>query len=155
MKKAVPYLGLASEIQLNGAQHYTQMLIRPNVEDLMFWSIHYHVLIPSSDSGGQPAADAGYQVRTAVLVGVGDGEQITVLPLRMDLLDRSPTGLSWGYEGAGPSQLALAILAFVKDDDYALRWHTKYRHEVIASYDAEGPFQLSGSALQEWLDRHP
>ena len=76
-----------------------------------------------------------------------------VLPLRLDLLDRSPMGLSWGYEGAGPSQLALAILAFVKDDDYALQWYHKYRHEVIATYNADGRFQLDGSSLREWLHR--
>ena len=153
MKQEMPYHGPANEIQLNGAQHHTQMLMRGEVEDLVFWSIHDHVLMSSSRSGGQLAIDAGYEVRTAVLVGGGDNEHIVVLPLRLDLLGRSPMGLTWGYEGAGPSQLALAILAFVTDDDYALQWYEKFRHEIIATYDPDGPFQLDGISLREWLDR--
>ena len=154
MKEGAPHLEPASKIQLNGAQHHKQMLMRPKVEDLMFWSIQDHVLMSSSPSGGQLAIDAGYQVRTAVLVGARDDEQIMALPLRLDMLDRSPMGLSWGYDGAGPTQLALAILAFVRDDDYALRLHTKFRDEVVATFDPDGPFQLDGGSLRRWLDRN-
>ena len=154
MNEAGYYPGPANELQLNGAQHHRQMLMRPKVEDLMFWSIHDHVLMSSSPSGGQLAIDAGYQVPTAVLVSGRDNENIMALPLRLDLLDRSPMGLSWGYEGAGPHQLALAILAFAKDDDYARLWHKKFLRDVIATYDPDGPFQLDGSSLREWLDRN-
>ncbi len=37
-----------------------------------------------------------------------DGEP---LPLRLDLYNHSPTGFEWAYNGSGPAQLALAILA--------------------------------------------
>ena len=68
MNASALFHGPANEIQLNGAQHHKQMLMRPKLEDLMFWSIHDHVLMSSSRSGGQLAVDAGYKVRTAVLV---------------------------------------------------------------------------------------
>lgn len=32
------------------------------------------------------------------------------LPLRLGVRNHSPTGFSWGYNGSGPAQLALAIL---------------------------------------------
>lgn len=37
--------------------------------------------------------------------------QADPLPLRLDLVSHSASGFEWGYGGAGPSQLALAILA--------------------------------------------
>ncbi|RTL26956.1 MAG: hypothetical protein EKK55_07055 [Rhodocyclaceae bacterium] len=43
------------------------------------------------------------------------GPTVTVdgapLPPRLDILNRSPDGFNWGYGGAGPTQLAVAILA--------------------------------------------
>jgi hypothetical protein len=35
---------------------------------------------------------------------------VSRLPVRLDIMDRSPCGFSWGYWGAGPHQLALALL---------------------------------------------
>ncbi len=46
---------------------------------------------------------------------VRDG-QVRVLKPRNDLMDHSPDGLSWGYAGSGPAQLALAMLMEVFDD---------------------------------------
>ena len=39
------------------------------------------------------------------------GQEMAPLPLRCDIVNRSPTGFAWGYAGSGPAQLALAILA--------------------------------------------
>lgn len=39
------------------------------------------------------------------------------LPLRTDLRNHSPTGFEWGYNGSGPSQTALAILAHHLKDE--------------------------------------
>jgi hypothetical protein len=46
---------------------------------------------------------------------VRDG-QVRFLKPRNDLMDHSPDGLSWGYAGSGPTQLALAMLMEVFDD---------------------------------------
>jgi hypothetical protein len=41
----------------------------------------------------------------------GGAEATTPLPTRFDLYDHSPTGFDRGHNGAGPAQLALALLA--------------------------------------------
>ena len=141
----------AGEIQLNGVQHREQMLIRPKIADLTFWSIQYHILIPLARSGGQLNTDSGHRINTAVMVSARDLNQIMALPLRLDLVNRSPMGLTWGYEGAGPTQLAVAILAFATDDIFALERHAKFRHDVIATYHPDGPFHLDGHSLEAWI----
>src|SRR5262245_12952424 len=45
-----------------------------------------------------------------VYVRTSDGKEYP-LPLRQEIRNHSPTGFSWGYDGSGPAQLALAILA--------------------------------------------
>ena len=52
---------------------------------------------------------------------------------RTDLFNHSPTGVAWGYEGSGPAQLALAILAdALGDDERAVRLHQDFKRRVIA-----------------------
>lgn len=57
---------------------------------------------------------------------IDDKRERTVLPLRLDLENKSPTGFGWGYAGSGPAQLALALLANATGDDA----------RAIASYQA-------------------
>lgn len=79
------------------------------------------------------------------------------LPLRLDLVNHSPTGFSWGYGGSGPAQLALAILA-----DYfehvagldaaaagaeALRLHQSFKWHAIAPLDRLSGFVLESGAV--------
>jgi hypothetical protein len=55
--------------------------------------------------------------------------------LRLDLLNHSPTGFSWGYGGSGPAQLALALLAdALADDDRAVRLHQEFKFKVVACW---------------------
>lgn len=52
---------------------------------------------------------------------------------RLDLANHSPTGLSWGYQGSGPAQCALAILAdALGDDRRAVELHQAFKRECIA-----------------------
>src|SRR5579859_5749217 len=44
------------------------------------------------------------------------GGQVRLLNPRNDLMNHSPNGLSWGYLGSGPAQLALAMLMEVFGD---------------------------------------
>lgn len=46
----------------------------------------------------------------SVFVRSSDGSEKRLDP-RLDLVNHSPTGFNWGYGGAGPAQLALALLA--------------------------------------------
>jgi hypothetical protein len=69
------------------------------------------------------------------LVTVCDGQKCQPLPLRLDLFNHSPTGLSWGYTGSGPAQLALALLAdALGDDDLAVRLHQDFKFKVVACW---------------------
>ncbi len=69
-----------------------------------------------------------------------DGALVTVdgaaLPPRYDLRRLSATGFEWTYEGAGPAQLALALLAdHFGDDALALALYERFMHAVVAELD--------------------
>jgi Family of unknown function (DUF6166) len=58
------------------------------------------------------------------------------LPPRHDLKLLSKAGFEWTYEGAGPAQLALAILAdHFADDRRALQHYDRFMREVVANLD--------------------
>ncbi len=61
-----------------------------------------------------------------------------VLDWRLDLWNHSPSGLEWGYEGSGPAQLALAILAdYLDNDDEAVQLHQDFKRTCIAHMDKD------------------
>lgn len=65
-----------------------------------------------------------------------EGTLVTVdgrpLDPRLDLLALAAEGFEWGYQGNGPGQLALALLAEVlADDARALALHRPFRDEVV------------------------
>lgn len=68
------------------------------------------------------------------------GAEVTVdgAPLnpRYDLKRLSPTGFEWTYEGNGPAQLALALLAdHLGDDARALALCDAFMRAVVADLD--------------------
>jgi hypothetical protein len=68
------------------------------------------------------------------------GAQVTVdgtpLDPRFDLKRLSPTGFEWTYEGNGPAQLALALLAdHLGDDARALALYEPFMRAVVAELD--------------------
>ena len=69
-----------------------------------------------------------------------DGAVVTVdgrpLPPRHDLKRLSSTGFEWTYQGAGPAQLALALLAdHLGDDNRALARYDAFMQRVVAELD--------------------
>lgn len=78
------------------------------------------------------------------------------LPPRNDLRNHSPGGLSWGYAGSGPAQLALALLAhhFSLSDTQeladlkALTLYQAFKEKLIASLPEEG-WQLSSYVVAD------
>lgn len=67
-----------------------------------------------------------------------DGIKVTVdgqpLDMRLDLKKLSPAGFEWTYEGAGPAQLALALLAdHLGDGDRAVELHDGFMRSVVAN----------------------
>ena len=67
------------------------------------------------------------------------GRQISSqLAERQDLRNHSPDGFEWGYQGSGPSQLALALLAdFLGNDLKALELYQDFKWSVIARIESD------------------
>ena len=68
------------------------------------------------------------------------GAEVTVdgapLDPRYDLKRLSPTGFEWTYEGHGPAQLALALLAdHLGDDARAFALYQPFMRAVVAELD--------------------
>ena len=68
------------------------------------------------------------------------GAEVTVdgepLAPRFDLKRLSPAGFEWTYEGNGPAQLALALLAdHLGDDARALALYQRFMRAVVAELD--------------------
>jgi len=81
-----------------------------------------------------------------------DQEADTTVELnpRLDLISHSPTGFGWGYNGSGPAQTALAILADATGDDArALRIYQQFKNEVIAK--KAGKWAISKDDIDRWL----
>jgi hypothetical protein len=79
----------------------------------------------------------------------------TPLEPRLDLWNHSPTGFECGYEGSGPAQLALALLAdTLRDDRRALRLHQEFKRAVVAALPrdswtlTEGQIRQAVAALE-------
>ena len=91
------------------------------------------------------------------------GQRMTPLPLRLDIVNHSPTGFAWGYSGSGPAQLAVAILADWMGCDHAARaLHQRFKAAAIACLP-EKHWSLTDEDLMRsfetmckerpWLDR--
>lgn len=62
-------------------------------------------------------------------------------------------GLEWGYRGAGPAELALAIMLDVTEDkDVAELLFQRFKHEVIALLPRAG-WIMEGEYVEDWILR--
>ena len=85
-----------------------------------------------------------------------DGSIVTVdgkpLPPRYDLRRLSKTGFEWTFEGPGPAQLALALLAdHLGDDRAALARYEGFMREVVAHLD--NAWRLTSADIDRALAR--
>jgi Family of unknown function (DUF6166) len=70
------------------------------------------------------------------VVTVAEGGQTKPLDPRHDLKQLSATGFEWTYEGAGPAQLALALLAdHLGDDGRAFALYERFMRHLVAELD--------------------
>lgn len=74
-----------------------------------------------------------------------DGEP---LDPRLDLRNHSPDGFEWGYNGSGPSQLALALLVDCVDLWQALACYQEFKARVVCHLPARG-WTLSEDQIRE------
>ena len=76
-------------------------------------------------------------------------KKIYALPPRLDLRNHSPSGFGWGYEGSGPAQLALALLAHaLEDDERALLTYQRFKARVIAGLQPDQGWAMSDSVVR-------
>jgi len=82
------------------------------------------------------------------------GAEVTVdgkkLDPRLDLKRLSPTGFEWTYEGNGPAQLALALLAdHLGDDRRALALYEPFMRALVA--DLDNSWELTSAEIDTAL----
>ena len=120
------------------------------------WSKHghghvcKHVLMASMVA--QPVVYVGFRTEGGPRVYVvRDGRPFILHHVIM----HSPTGFEWGYNGSGPADLALSILAnYLNDEDAARDLKGVFKEEVIARLPATG-WILTEDALAAFFQRHP
>lgn len=67
------------------------------------------------------------------------------------LRNHSPTGFSWGYEGSGPAQLALAILLEAGlSDQHAIERYQQFKTAYVRHWPEASYFKTE-IALGDWL----
>lgn len=64
------------------------------------------------------------------------------LPQRQDISNDS-YGLNWGYGGAGPTQLAVALTSDALGDEVARRWSDVVRQEIVEKLPRGKPWILT------------
>jgi hypothetical protein len=73
---------------------------------------------------------------------------------RQDLINHSPTGISWGYGGSGPAQAAFAILMdYLGDEARARALYQDFKFRVIAAFSANSDWILTGAQIENALVR--
>ena len=70
----------------------------------------------------------------------------------LNMVDHSPDGFAWGYQGSGPAQLAFALLYHVtKDKETSQRFYQRFKADVIGAMPREGNWKLSYNDIVGWL----
>jgi hypothetical protein len=67
------------------------------------------------------------------------------------LINHSPDGFSWGYGGSGPSQLALAILLMMIDEEDALRLYQDFKWKFIAGAPQHQDLKILVDDVRAWI----
>jgi len=96
------------------------------------------------------SAGDGFEDSTVVIRDPEGSE--TLLPLRLDVQNHSPTGFSWGYYGSGPAQLALAICCDALGDERGSKpeCYMKFKDEVVARIPQGKPWALCRALVITW-----
>lgn len=75
--------------------------------------------------------------------GIFDTKEVFVDGKRLDpkdsqaIINHSPDGFNWGYQGSGPAQLALAILLDCLGRETALKYYQKFKLTIISRLPPE------------------
>lgn len=67
------------------------------------------------------------------------------------IINHSPNGFNWGYEGSGPAQLALALLLEEVGRRLAVRFYQDFKRGVVARFQSGQGWRLSGAVIRTWV----
>ena len=84
-------------------------------------------------------------------VTVTDEDGTRLLPPRLDAANHGPMGFAWGYNGSGPSQLALALLCDAADVDRARQHYAGFQHYVIDRLTRNEGWTIEREDVLAWL----
>jgi hypothetical protein len=71
---------------------------------------------------------------------------------RQDLINHSPTGISWGYGGSGPAQCSFAVLMdYLGDAQRAQALHQAFKFSVIAKFPPNSEWTLTGREIEHTI----
>lgn len=80
-----------------------------------------------------------------------DGSQ-TPLPLYTEMVNHSPEGFNWGYDGSGPAQLAYALLCdATKDKAFAEKYHQQFKDFFIANLDPHASWRMTLAEIEAFV----
>lgn len=81
-----------------------------------------------------------------------DGETTELSPVASQRLrNHSPDGFQWGYGGAGPAQLALALLLDVTGNpEVAQAYYQDFKFHIVASWGEE--WSITNQQILRWLE---
>jgi hypothetical protein len=74
------------------------------------------------------------------------------LPWRLDVSNHSPAGLSWGYDGSGPVQCALAILCDAVGVDRAKPLYQEFKRAKIARLEQDLSWVMTHGEVVTWVE---
>ena len=63
----------------------------------------------------------------------------------------SPTGLSWGYAGSGPADLARSILWDFLGNEPARWLYQAFKFAFVAGWPQDGSWVLTAEEIRQWL----
>ncbi len=73
---------------------------------------------------------------------------------RQDIINHSPTGISWGYGGSGPAQTAFALLIdYLGDEGRARGLYQDFKFKVIAAFPTNSEWTLTGRQIESAIAR--
>jgi hypothetical protein len=91
--------------------------------------------------------------------GIAETREVYIGNVRLDpapslkVRNHSPDGFNWGYGGSGPSQLALGILLYLTDRQFAIANYQDFKWEVVAGIQQGQDFTLDVEDVQMWIDK--
>lgn len=96
-----------------------------------------------------------------IYIGKQSGREVTVndktLDPRFDISNHSLDGFSWGFEGSGPAQLALAMMIreFGEDITKHPKPYQEFKRDIIARFPQDRDFKWNSKLFQDWATTDP